>query len=56
MRDLPRELPLDPHDMPGTPEYQSVVEERAQRAYYAQLSAMEEMMEEMAIRRSPISR
>ena len=43
MRDLPRDLPLDPHDCPGTPEYQSLVEERAQRAYYAQLSAMEEL-------------
>ena len=56
MRDLPRELPLDPHEMPGTPEYQSLVEERAQRAYYAQLSAMEEMMEEMALRRTAYSR
>jgi hypothetical protein len=56
MRDLPRGLPLDPHDCPGTPEYQSLLEERAERAYYAQLSAMEEQMEEMAIRRSAFSR
>ena len=56
MRDLPRELPLDPHDCPGTPEYQSLLEERAERAYYAQLSAMEELMEETALRRSAYSR
>ena len=56
MRDLPRDLPLDPHDWPGTPEYQSLVEERAQRAYYAQLAAMEEEMEIYAIRRSASSR
>jgi hypothetical protein len=56
MRDLPRDLPLDPHDCPGTPEYQSLVEERAQRAYYAQLSAMEELMEINALRRSSFSR
>ena len=56
MRDLPFDLPVDPHNWPGTPEYQQLQEERAQRAYYAQLSAMEEMMEEMALRRSPISR
>lgn len=56
MRDLPRELPLDPHDMPGTPEYQSLVEERAKRAYYAQLAAMEEDMEIYALRRCSFSR
>ena len=26
-------LPLDPHDCPGTPEYQALEEERARRAY-----------------------
>lgn len=56
MRDLPRDLPLDPHDCPGTPEYQSLLEERAQRAYYAQLSAMEELMEINSLRRTSFSR
>ena len=45
------ELPLDPHDMPGTPEYQELAEERAQRRFYLQLAAMEEMQEIHALRR-----
>lgn len=56
MRDLPRDLPIDPHNWPGTPEYQSLVEERAKRAYYAQLSAMEELMEINSLRRTSFSR
>ena len=44
-------LPLDPHDCPGTPEYQEVAEERARRAYYKQLAAMEEYEETHALRR-----
>ena len=35
-------LPLDPHDCPGTPEYDEVAEERARRAYHQQLAAIEE--------------
>jgi hypothetical protein len=27
------ELPLDPHDMVGTPEFNELLEERARRAY-----------------------
>ena len=50
------DLPIDPHNFPGTPEYQELQEERAQRAYYAQLSAMEEMIEEAALRRSAYRR
>ena len=49
-------LPLDPGDCPWTPEGQAYDEERARRAYQARLAAMEEQMEEMAIRRSPLSR
>ena len=26
-------LPIDPHDYPGTPEYEELHEERARRAY-----------------------
>ena len=44
-------LPLDPHDGPGTPEYQELQEERARRAYYQQLAAMEELEEIHALRR-----
>ena len=44
-------LPLDPHDCPGTPEYQELAEERARRAYYRQLAALEEYEETHALRR-----
>jgi len=45
------ELPLDPHDMPGTSEYQELADERARRSYYQQLAAMEELQEIHALRR-----
>ena len=45
------ELPLDPHDAPGTPEYRELADERARRSYYQQLAAMEEWEEIHAIRR-----
>ena len=51
-----RDLPIDPHDWPGTPEYQQLQEERAQRAYFLQLAAMEEQQEIHALRRSATSR
>ena len=30
------DLPLDPHDYPGTPEYNELLEERTRRAYLLQ--------------------
>ena len=47
MRDLPRDLPLDPENFPGTPEHQALMEERAARAHYL----AEAMAEEMAMNR-----
>lgn len=35
------ELPLDPHDSPGTLEYQELSEERARRAYIIREAMME---------------
>ena len=42
MRDLPRDLPLDPENWPGTPEYMELLEERAARAHYLAMAAVEE--------------
>ena len=50
------DLPIDPVDFPGTPEYQEALEERQQRAYYLRLAALEEQMEEHALRRSSVNR
>jgi hypothetical protein len=36
------ELPLDPHDCPGTPEFNELLEERAHRAYLLRESMMED--------------
>ena len=36
------ELPLDPHDCPGTPEYNELFEERARRAYLLQEAMIED--------------
>ena len=36
------ELPLDPHDCPGTPEYNELLEERMHRAYLLQQAQMED--------------
>ena len=36
------ELPLDPHDCPGTPEYNELFEERARRAYLLREAMMED--------------
>ncbi len=36
------ELPLDPHDCPGTPEFNELFEERARRAYLLQEAMMED--------------
>ena len=36
------DLPLDPHDMPGTPEYNELFDERARRAYVLREAMMEE--------------
>ena len=44
-------LPLDPHDCPGTPEYEEVQEERARRAYYREQAAIEELEDLHAFRR-----
>ena len=44
-------LPLDPHDFPGTPEYEEVLEERAHRAHILAEAAMEELEETHAFRR-----
>ena len=49
-------LPLDPHDCPGTPEYEELHEERARRAYYLRLAAMEEQQEIHALRRTSYGR
>ena len=49
-------LPLDPHDCPGTPEYEELHEERARRAYQARLAIMEEMREIYALRRTSYGR
>lgn len=47
MRDLPRDLPLDPENWVGTPEYMELMEERAKRAHYL----AEAMAEEYAMDR-----
>ena len=49
-------LPIDPHDCPGTPEYEELLEERAHRAYVLALAAMEEEHEIYALRRTPCGR
>jgi hypothetical protein len=36
------ELPLDPHDCPGTPEFNELLEERAHRAYLLREAMMED--------------
>ena len=36
------ELPLDPHDCVGTPEYNELLEERTRRAYLLQEAMMED--------------
>ena len=36
------ELPLDPHDCVGTPEYNELLEERMHRAYLLQEAMMED--------------
>ena len=36
------DLPLDPHDYPGTPEYEELHEERARRAYLLREAMMED--------------
>ena len=36
------DLPLDPHDCPGTPEYNELFDERARRAYVLREAMMEE--------------
>jgi hypothetical protein len=36
------ELPLDPHDCPGTPEYKELFDERARRAYILREAMMED--------------
>ncbi len=36
------DLPLDPHDYPGTPEYNELLEERTRRAYLLQQAMMED--------------
>jgi len=51
MRDLPFDLPLDPENWPGTPEYMELMEERAKRAHYLAEAAIEELAEEMAMNR-----
>ena len=49
-------LPIDPEQVPYTPEGQAYYEERARRAYQARLAAMEEQQEIYALRRTPYSR
>ena len=49
-------LPIDPEQCPWTPEGQAYEEERARRAYQAQLAAMEEMQEIYALRRTSYGR
>ena len=49
-------LPIDPEQVPWTPEGQEYYEERARRAYHARLAAMEEMEEIHALRRTPYGR
>lgn len=49
-------LPIDPHDCPGTPEYEQLHEERAHRAYLLRLAALEEQQEIHALRRTPYGR
>ena len=49
-------LPIDPEQVPWTPEGQEYYEERARRAYQARLAAMEEMEEIHALRRSSYGR
>ena len=36
------DLPLDPHDCPGTPDYNELLEERTHRAYLLQQAMMED--------------
>ena len=49
-------LPLDPEQCPWTPEGQAFEEERARRAHYLRLAAMEEQQEIHALRRTSYGR
>lgn len=44
-------LPIDPEQVPWTPEGQAYYEERARRAYQLRLAAMEEQQETQSLRK-----